>query len=79
MGIGLVFVIFKLLKQYGLIMDDIGLWEFNEVFVVQVLYCCDKLGILDELLNVNGGVIFIGYLYGMSGVCMVGYVFIEGK
>jgi acetyl-CoA C-acetyltransferase len=79
MGIGPVYVIPKLLKQHGLTMDDIGLWELNEAFAVQVLYCRDKLGIPDELLNVNGGAISIGHPYGMSGARMVGHALIEGK
>jgi acetyl-CoA C-acetyltransferase len=79
MGIGPVFAIPKLLKRFGLTMDDIGLWELNEAFAVQVLYCRDKLGIPDELLNVNGGAISIGHPYGMSGARMVGHALIEGK
>jgi len=79
MGIGPVFAIPKLLKRNGLTMDDIGLWELNEAFAVQVLYCRDKLGIPDENLNVNGGSISIGHPYGMSGARMVGHALIEGK
>ncbi|MDA0221872.1 MAG: acetyl-CoA C-acyltransferase [Proteobacteria bacterium] len=79
MGIGPVFAVPKLLKAHGLKMDDIGLWELNEAFAVQVLYCRDKLGIPDELLNVNGGAISIGHPYGMSGARMVGHALIEGK
>ncbi|MEN8722151.1 MAG: acetyl-CoA C-acyltransferase [Alphaproteobacteria bacterium] len=79
MGIGPVFAIPKLLEKNGLTMDDIGLWELNEAFAVQVLYCRDKLGIPDELLNVNGGAISIGHPYGMSGARMVGHSLIEGK
>ncbi len=79
MGIGPVFAIPKLLERNGLSMDDIGLWELNEAFAVQVLYCRDKLGIPDELLNVNGGAIAIGHPYGMSGARMVGHALIEGK
>ena len=79
MGIGPVFAIPKLLKTHGLKMDDIGLWELNEAFAVQVLYCRDKLGIPDERLNVNGGAIAIGHPYGMSGTRMVGHALIEGK
>ena len=79
MGIGPVFAIPKLLEKNGLKMDDIGLWELNEAFAVQVLYCRDKLGIPNELLNVNGGAISIGHPYGMSGARMVAHSLIEGK
>ncbi len=79
MGIGPIFAVPKLLKKFGLTMDDIGLWELNEAFAVQVLYCRDKLGIPNELLNVNGGAISIGHPYGMSGARMVGHALIEGK
>ncbi|NRB05471.1 MAG: acetyl-CoA C-acyltransferase [Rhodobacteraceae bacterium] len=79
MGIGPVFAVPKLLEAHGLKMDDIGLWELNEAFAVQVLYSRDKLGIPDELLNVNGGAISIGHPYGMSGARMVGTALIEGK
>ena len=79
MGIGPVFAVPKLLEKNGLKMDDIGLWELNEAFAVQVLYCRDKLGIPDDLLNVNGGAISIGHPYGMSGARMVGHALIEGK
>ncbi len=79
MGIGPVFAVPKLLEKFNLKMDDIGLWELNEAFAVQVLYCRDKLGIPDELLNVNGGAISIGHPYGMSGARMVGHALIEGK
>ena len=79
MGIGPVFAVPPLLKAHGLTMDDIGLWELNEAFAVQVLYSRDKLGIPDELLNVNGGAISIGHPYGMSGARMVGHALIEGK
>ncbi|HZD25325.1 MAG TPA: acetyl-CoA C-acyltransferase [Alphaproteobacteria bacterium] len=79
MGIGPVFAIPKLLERNGLTIDDIGLWELNEAFAVQVLYCRDKLGIPDELLNVNGGSIAIGHPYGMTGSRMVGHALIEGK
>lgn len=79
MGIGPVFAVPKLLEKNGLSMDDIGLWELNEAFAVQVLYCRDKLGIPDERLNVNGGAISIGHPYGMSGSRMVAHALIEGK
>ena len=79
MGIGPVFAIPKLLKANGLTMDDIGLWELNEAFAVQVLYCADTLGIPMDILNVNGGAISIGHPYGMSGARMTGHALIEGK
>ncbi|APX11478.1 acetyl-CoA C-acyltransferase [Tateyamaria omphalii] len=79
MGIGPVFAVPRLLEAHGLQMDDIGLWELNEAFAVQVLYCRDTLGIPDDLLNVNGGAISIGHPYGMSGARMVGHALIEGK
>ncbi len=79
MGIGPVYAIPKLLERFNLKMDDIGLWELNEAFAVQVLYCRDTLGIPNELLNVNGGAISIGHPYGMSGARMTGHALIEGK
>lgn len=79
MGIGPVFAVPKLLQRNGLEMDDIGLWELNEAFAVQTLYCRDELGIPDEILNVDGGAISIGHPYGMSGARMVGHALIEGK
>jgi acetyl-CoA C-acetyltransferase len=79
MGIGPVFAIPKLLKRAGLKMDDIGLWELNEAFAVQVIYCRDKLGIPNDRLNVNGGAISIGHPYGMSGARMIMHALIEGK
>jgi len=79
MGIGPVFAIPKLLKANGLTMDDIGLWELNEAFAVQVIHCRDTLGIPNDRLNVNGGAISIGHPYGMSGARMVMHALIEGK
>lgn len=79
MGIGPVFAVPKLLKAHGLTMDDIGLWELNEAFACQVIYSRDKLGIPDDILNVNGGAISVGHPYGMSGARMVGHALIEGK
>ena len=79
MGIGPVFAVPKLLKANGLNIDDIGLWELNEAFAVQVIYCRDKLGIDNDKLNVNGGAISVGHPYGMSGSRMVGHALIEGK
>lgn len=79
MGIGPVFAVPKLLKRNGLKMDDIGLWELNEAFAVQVIYCRDRLGIANDILNVDGGAISIGHPYGMSGARMVGHALIEGK
>jgi acetyl-CoA C-acetyltransferase len=79
MGIGPVFAVPKLLKQHGLKMDDIGLWELNEAFASQVLYIRDKLGIPNDRLNVSGGAISIGHPYGMSGARMTGHLLIEGK
>jgi acetyl-CoA C-acetyltransferase len=79
MGIGPVFAVPKLLKTHNLSVDDIGLWELNEAFAVQVLYCRDQLGIPDERLNVNGGAISIGHPYGMSGARLVGHALLEGK
>ncbi len=79
MGIGPVFAVPKLLSRFGLKVDDIGLWELNEAFAVQVLYCRDTLGIPDELLNVNGGSISIGHPYGMTGARCTMHALIEGK
>jgi acetyl-CoA acetyltransferase family protein len=79
MGIGPVFAVPRLLQRTGLKMDDIGLWEFNEAFASQVLYCRDKLGIPHEIMNVDGGSISVGHPYGMSGARMTGHALIEGK
>jgi acetyl-CoA C-acetyltransferase len=79
MGIGPVFAVPRLLDRNGLTMDDIDLWELNEAFAVQALYCRDTLGIPNDILNVNGGAISIGHPYGMSGARMVGHALIEGK
>ena len=79
MGIGPVYAVPKLLKANGLTVDDIGLWELNEAFACQAIYCRDKLGIDPEKYNVNGGAISIGHPYGMSGARMVGHALIEGK
>ncbi|MDN7586962.1 acetyl-CoA C-acyltransferase [Burkholderia seminalis] len=79
MGIGPVFAVPKLLKQAGLKVDDIGLWELNEAFAVQVLYCRDTIGIPEDRLNVNGGAIAVGHPYGVSGARLTGHALIEGK
>jgi len=79
MGIGPVFAIPRLLERHGLGIDDIDLWELNEAFAVQVVYCRDRLGIPDERLNVNGGSISIGHPYGMSGARLTGHALLEGK
>ncbi len=79
MGIGPVFAVPKLLKRLGLKVEDIDLWELNEAFAVQVIYCADRLGIPYERLNVNGGAIALGHPYGMSGQRLVGHALIEGK
>ncbi|ERO64154.1 acetyl-CoA C-acyltransferase [Pseudomonas piscis] len=79
MGIGPVLAVPKLLKQHGLKVDDVGLWELNEAFACQAIYCRDKLGIDNECYNVNGGAIAIGHPYGMSGARMVGHALLEGK
>ena len=79
MGIGPIFAIPKLLKRHGLTIDDIGLWELNEAFAVQVVYCRDKLGIPAERLNVNGGAIAVGHPWGMTGSRLTGHALIEGK
>jgi len=79
MGIGPVFAIPRLLERTGVKLQDVGLWELNEAFAVQVIYCRDKLGIPDEYLNVNGGAIAVGHPYGVSGARLVGHALIEGK
>jgi acetyl-CoA C-acetyltransferase len=79
MGIGPVFAVPRLLERTGVKKDEIGLWELNEAFAVQVIYCRDRLGIPDELLNVNGGAISLGHPYGMSGARLVGHALIEGR
>jgi acetyl-CoA C-acetyltransferase len=79
MGIGPIFAVPKLLDRFGMKMDDIGLWELNEAFAVQVLCCVDKLGIPEDKLNVDGGAIAIGHPYGMSGARLIGHALIEGK
>jgi len=79
MGIGPVFAVPRLLQRAGLKVDDIGLWELNEAFAVQVIYCRDKLGIPDDRLNVDGGAIAVGHPYGVSGARLVGHALIEGR
>ena len=79
MGIGPVFAVPKLLKRHGLRVQDVGLWELNEAFAVQALYCRDKLGIDPGIYNVNGGGISIGHPYGMSGARLVGHALLEGR
>jgi acetyl-CoA C-acetyltransferase len=79
MGIGPVFAVPRLLERTGIKLDDVGLWELNEAFAVQVIYCRDRLGIPDERLNVDGGAIAVGHPYGVSGARLVGHALIEGK
>ena len=79
MGIGPVFAIPRLLKRHGLKIEDIDMWELNEAFAVQVIYCRDKLGIDPEKLNVNGGSVAVGHPYGMTGSRLAGHVLVEGR
>ncbi len=79
MGIGPALAVPRLLKRHDLTVDDIDLWELNEAFACQVLYCMDKLGIPHDKLNVNGGAISIGHPYGMSGARMTGHLLLEGR
>jgi acetyl-CoA C-acetyltransferase/acetyl-CoA acyltransferase len=79
MGIGPVFAVPKLLKRFGVKLEDVGLWEFNEAFAVQVLYCRDKLGLPNDLMTVDGGAISIGHPYGMTGTRSTMHALIEGK
>ncbi len=79
MGIGPVFAVPRLLERHGLGVDDIDLWELNEAFAVQVVYCRDRLGIPMERLNVDGGAIAIGHPYGMSGARLAGHALLEGR
>jgi acetyl-CoA acetyltransferase len=79
MGIGPVFAVPKLLQRHGLKVEDIGLWELNEAFASQAIYCRDRLGIPDELLNVDGGSIAIGHPFGMTGARLAGHVLLEGR
>jgi acetyl-CoA C-acetyltransferase len=79
MGIGPLFAVPDLLKRHGLTVDDIDLWELNEAFASQVLYCVKTLGIPNEKLNVNGGSIAIGHPFGMTGVRMTGHILLEGR
>jgi acetyl-CoA C-acetyltransferase len=79
MGIGPVFAVPRLLERTGVKLEDVGLWELNEAFAVQVIYCRDRLGIPDDRLNVNGGAIAVGHPYGASGARLVGHALIEGK
>jgi acetyl-CoA C-acetyltransferase/acetyl-CoA acyltransferase len=79
MGIGPVFAVPRLLARHGLKVDDIGLWELNEAFASQALYCQQRLGIADECLNVNGGAIALGHPFGMTGARLAGHVLLEGR
>ena len=79
MGIGPVFAVPRLLERHGLAIDDIDLWELNEAFASQAIYCRDRLGLPPQKLNVNGGAISIGHPFGMSGARMVGHAVLEGR
>jgi acetyl-CoA C-acetyltransferase len=79
MGIGPVFAVPRLLERHGIKVNDVGLWELNEAFAVQVIYCAEQLKLPSERLNVNGGAVAVGHPYGMSGARMVGHALIEGK
>jgi acetyl-CoA C-acetyltransferase/acetyl-CoA acyltransferase len=79
MGIGPVFAVPKLLKRFGLTVNDIDLWELNEAFASQAIYCQQQLGIPDERLNVDGGAISIGHPFGMTGARLAGHVLLEGR
>ena len=79
MGIGPAFAVLKLLERTGVKLEDVGVWELNEAFAVQALYCRDKLGIDNSVFNINGGAIAIGHPYGMTGARCVGHALLEGK